>query len=157
MRLPGLLGLIFMLGGQATAEQPVPSPPPNGAVAVQPYGKVAEEFIKAVVARMEATFTLPVEVLKARALPSAAYYKPNNRYRGIPLLDDLRSPSAATSRMPATSPRTGSSSAHGRRSPLSVSSCSSACPAVAHDRTSRSAIVRQVPYKAPCKIELTRR
>ena len=61
-----------------------PSPPPPKIILI-PLGKVSNVFIKDAYDRLR-TFVPNVELRKAIAMPTSAYYKPRNRYRADSLI-----------------------------------------------------------------------
>jgi len=76
-----VLGASFLFLTAAFAEPPV--------VAIQPLGKVAPARIERVKAGIAALYAVRIEVLPAKPLPEAAYYKPRDRYKADGLLDFL--------------------------------------------------------------------
>ena len=58
-------------------------------VAIQPLGAVDPALVRRVTKHVESMFRVRVTVLRARALPRSAYYRPRSRYRGERILADL--------------------------------------------------------------------
>lgn len=81
MRSVFRLLLLLTLGSVLRAAD---SAPPK--IAIQPLGKVKPDVVAETRESLERLYTVEVVILPAKELPSAAYYRPRDRYRAEKLL-----------------------------------------------------------------------
>ncbi len=78
--MKNLLLLLALAAGALRAEP---------LVAIQPLGAVEKSVIDAAAREIREFYAVEVEILPAKPLPKAAYYKPRDRYKADDVIDFL--------------------------------------------------------------------